>query len=233
MQDNGWDASADAWITEMGEGGDFARRHVLDGPMLDLIGAGGFARALDVGSGEGRLCRAMQRVGIATVGVEPTAKLRQAAQDRDPAGSYIDAMAEDLPFADGSFDLVVSCLTLIDIDGAEAAIAEFSRVMSPGGTLIIANLNSFATAGGWQKQPDGSRVFQIDDYMDVRAEWASWRQMRIRNWHRPMSLYMRLLLAQGLRLTYFDEPQPTGGDPAVADRYRRMPYFHIMVWQKP
>lgn len=33
---SGWDGSAQAWIKTMGADGDWGRRHVLDGPMLDF-----------------------------------------------------------------------------------------------------------------------------------------------------------------------------------------------------
>jgi hypothetical protein len=57
--------------------------------------------------------------------------------------------------------------------------------------------------------------------------------MRIQNWHRPLSTYLQLFLGHGLTLTHFDEPAPVGGDPATAERYRRVPYFLIMEWTKP
>lgn len=231
--DNGWGASASAWIADMGEVGDYGRRHVLDQPMLARIRGRGFKAALDVGCGEGRFCRMLKAEGLAVTGVEPTKELREAAQARDPDGRYVDAFAEALPFEDGAFDLVVSYMTLIDIDGVEEAINGMARVLRPGGSLLIANLNSFNTAGSWQKRDDGTRYFTLDNYLDERAEWVSWRGISIRNWHRPLSLYMRLLLATGLRLVHFDEPAPNGGDAEQAARYRRCPYFHIMEWRKP
>lgn len=230
--ENGWETSAAAWISDMGEAGDFSRRHILDAPMLARIREKGFTRALDVGAGEGRFCRMMRSEGLEVIGVEPTPSLHAMAQARDPSGTYVDAMAENLPFEDASFDLVVSYLTLIDIDGIEEAIGEMARVLRPGGSLLIANLNSFNTAGGWKTVPDGTRRFEIDNYLTERAEWVSWRGISIRNWHRPFHTYMRLLLDTGLRLVFFDEPAPSGGDPEVAARYRRSPYFHIMEWKK-
>jgi hypothetical protein len=61
---------------------------------------------------------------------------------------------------------------------------------------------------------------------------VSWRGIRIRNWHPPLGTYMSLLLGAGLELRHFAEPAPRGGDPAKADRYRRVPYFLIVKWQK-
>ncbi|MFH6785890.1 MULTISPECIES: class I SAM-dependent methyltransferase [Methylobacterium] len=229
----GWDESAAAWIADMGEAGDFGRACVLDAPMLARLRGRGFRRALDVGCGEGRFCRRMRDLGIAPTGIDPTDALLRRARERDPDGAYLPGRAESLPFADGAFDLVVSYLTLIDIPDIRAAIPEMARVLGPGGTLLIANLNSFATAGGWAQDGDGIRRFRIDDYLEERAEWAEWHGIRVRNWHRPLSLTMSLLLTQGLALRHFDEPVPHDGDPAKVARYRRVPWFHVMEWEKP
>lgn len=230
--DDGWESSALAWIATMGESGDFARRHVLDTPMMARIRGRGFHSALDVGCGEGRFCRMLRDEGLNAVGIEPTRTLREAAQARDPHGRYIDAIAENLPFEDESFDLVVSYLTLIDIEEIDDAICEMARVLRPGGSLLIANLNSFNTAGKWKRPAGTDAYFEIDNYFDERAVWLSWADIHIRNWHRPFSTYMQLLLATGLRLVHFDEPLPGGGDLEKARLYRRSPYFHLMEWQK-
>ena len=152
-----------------------------------------------------------------------------AARTRDPQGNYLQARAEALPFADASFDLAVSYLTLIDIDDYAAAIAEMARVLRPGGSLLIANLNSFSTAGDWTAEGKAAG-FLIDNYLDSRAEWESWNGILIRNWHRPFHLYMQALLSHGLRLAHFDEPAPTDGDAQTVARYRRAPWLHIMEW---
>lgn len=233
---DGWDDSAGAWIAEQGDRGDFGRRHVLDGPMLARIRGRDFGTALDVGCGEGRFCRMLRHEGIRAVGVDPTDGLLQRARALDPDGDYRTGTAEALDFADGGFDLVVSYLTLIDIPDLDAAVAEMARVLRPGGTLLVANLTSFNTAvvgERWDPDADGIPRFRIDHYLEERAEWAEWRGIRIVNHHRPLSRYMAVLLDQGLILRHFDEPPPTGGDPATADRYRRVPFFLVMEWQKP
>ncbi|MBR0827017.1 class I SAM-dependent methyltransferase [Bradyrhizobium manausense] len=233
--DGGWAASAQAWIVEQGEDGDYGRRAVLDAPMLARIEGRRFDRALDVGCGEGRFCRIMQRLGIRTTGIDPTQALLARARRLDPAGDYRLGRAETMA-EEGQFDLVVSYLSLIDIPDIGAAIANMAAALRPGGTLLIANLTSFNTAGmpeGWYRDGDGGSRFSIDHYMDERAVWVEWRGIRIYNWHRPLSTYMTLLLNQGLQLRLFMEPAPTAGDPEQIARHRRVPYFHIMEWQKP
>lgn len=235
---DGWEESAAAWIASQGERGDYGREFVLDEPMLARVRAQAFRSALDVGCGEGRFCRRLRAAGLATIGVDPTPALLEQARKRDPDGDYRFGRAEALDFPDASFDLVVSYLSLVDVPDLSAGIAEMVRVLQPGGTLLIANLNGFVSAsiaegGGWMNDQRGGEVFGIDHYLDEQPKWFEWRGIRICNWHRPLSTYVALLLSHGLQLTYFDEPAPAGGDPATAERFRRVPHFLIMEWRKP
>lgn len=236
MDDGGWKSSAKAWIADMGETGDFGRQHVLDAVMVERLRGLPKGTALDVGCGEGRFCRILRREGFEPVGLDPTTELLAAARARDPEGRYVDGRAERLEFPDASFDLVVSCLSLIDIEDVATAIAEMARVLRPGGTLLVANLTSFTSAcadQGWVRDLLGRKKhFPVDDYLETKGHWVSWRGISIRNWHRPLSAYMGWFLGQGLALTHFDEPAPTGGDPAKADGYRRVPFYVVMEWRK-
>jgi SAM-dependent methyltransferase len=231
---DGWERSAHAWITSMGETGDWGREHVLDPVMLERVALGQFGRALDVGCGEGRFCRMLKARRITVVGIDSTETLLARARKLDSGGDYQLARAEALPFPNASFDLVVSYLTLIDIADFRLALQEMVRVLLPGGSLLIANLNSFVTScpDGWVKDADGRYLhYGVDRYLEEFPEWVEWSGIRIVNWHRPLSAYMRELLAQGLTLTYFDEPHPRSGEGNRQQRYRRVPWFMVMEWQ--
>jgi SAM-dependent methyltransferase len=234
---DGWNDSAPAWLAEMGDEGDYARKFVLDAPMVERIRGRDFRTALDVGCGEGRFCRIMQAEGIRTIGIDPTEALIARARQLDPAGNYRIGRAGMLDVDSESFDLVVSYLTLIDIPDIATATAGMVAALRPGGALLIANLTSFNTAGmpdGWTRDSNGETRFCIDHYLEERAVWLSWRGIRIRNWHRPLSTYMTLLLQNGLQLRHFSEPAPPArGEPDKSDLYRRVPCFHIMEWHKP
>jgi len=235
--DDGWNDSAAAWIAATGDRGDWGRAHVMDPAMLARIEGRGFRDALDVGCGEGRFCRAMQRHGIATVGIDPTEALITEARRRDPTGRYQLGRAEALPFADASFDLTVSYLTLIDIPDYRAAIAEMARVLRPGGALLIANITSFVSpcnGSGWVRDADERPLhFRLDRYLDEFPQWLAWDGIRVQNWHRPLSAYMAALLGCALSLRFFDEPGPIGSEDAErAALYRRVPWFLVMEWEK-
>jgi SAM-dependent methyltransferase len=177
----------------------------------------------------------LKAVHIPVVGIDPTEELLAQARIRDPSGDYQLARAELLPFPGASFDLVVTCLTLIDIADFRAALKEMVRVLKPDGVLLIANLNSFISScpRGWIKDADGRYLYYpVDRYLEEFSEWVEWSGIRIENWHRPLASYIRELLALGLTLTFFDEPLPRSGDAVRQERYRRAPWFMVMEWTR-
>jgi SAM-dependent methyltransferase len=231
----GWEASAQAWIEVIGSEGDWGRRYVLDAPMLQRVRGRGFQRAVDIGCGEGRFCRMLKAEGIDSIGIDPTRALIEHARRRDPEGDYRIAGAEVLPLPEASCDLAVFYLSLIDIAELDAALAEAHRVLKPGGSLLIANLQGFNTAAvgqGWSREPDGSRRFCIDHYLEESVTWIAWQGIRIANHHRPMQRYLQALLALGFELRHFAEPAPVGVAGDKADRYRRAPNFLVMEWER-
>jgi SAM-dependent methyltransferase len=223
--------------TPWGERGDWGREHVLDPVMLGRVAKGHFRRALDIGCGEGRFCRMLRATGVAATGIDPTHQLVEVARLRDPSGDYRLGRAGRLDFEPASFDLVVSYLTLVDIDDFRTAIGEMARVLKPGGSLLLANLTGFTSAcaaQGWVRDEQGRRLhFPVDRYLDEFSFWFEWAGIRIENWHRPLGAYMAALLESGLRLTFFSEPEPVSGEVSRREAYRRAPWFVVMEWQRP
>ncbi|MES2055486.1 MAG: class I SAM-dependent methyltransferase [Pseudomonadota bacterium] len=232
---DGWKESAQDWIDAVGLQGDWGRRFVLDAPMIARIAGRGFGTAIDIGCGEGRFCRMMRDLGIVPIGVDPTVALIARARQLDPDGDYRVGRAEALDLPDATIDLAVSYLSLIDIPDLPAAIAETHRVLRPGGALLIANLQSFHTAGTpdrWLRLLGRSPLPRVDHYLDQRVSWEAWNGIRVQNWHRPLGTYMTLLLDAGFDLRHFAEPAPVGADAGRTALYRRAPYFLLMEWQK-
>jgi SAM-dependent methyltransferase len=237
---NGWESSAQAWIDSMGERGergDWGRQHVLDPVMMARVAQGKFGTALDVGCGEGRFCRMLKTACVRVTGIDPTAPFIELARQRDPTGDYRLGRAEQLEFADASFDLVVSYITLMDIPDFRGAICEMARVLRPGGSLLMANLTGFTSAcadRGWVKDAGGEHLhFPVDNYLHEFPFWFEWSGIRIKNWHRPLAAYMSAFLDAGLILSFFSEPEPVSGEAVHRERARRVPWFVVMEWQKP
>jgi SAM-dependent methyltransferase len=105
-------------------------------------------RVLDLGSGAGTdSLIAAQMVGSegTVTGVDMTpqmlAKARAAATERGAANvKFVEAEAERLPFADASFDVVISNGVIDLVPDKDAVFAELHRILAPGGRIQIADV---------------------------------------------------------------------------------------------
>lgn len=93
----------------------------------------------DVGSGTGMLSALFLEDGYRVFGIEPNREMRQAAEGLlggNPLFESVDGAAEDTTLADQSVDLIVVANALHWVE-QDAARAEFSRVVRPGGRVAI------------------------------------------------------------------------------------------------
>jgi ubiquinone/menaquinone biosynthesis C-methylase UbiE len=102
------------------------------------------AAILDVGCGTGRLLLSAEErfPGAVLEGVDAALGMVRHAQTMVPAGSRISvrqATAEELPFADGKFDLVFSTMTFHHWADQGRGIAEVARVLKPAGRWMLAD----------------------------------------------------------------------------------------------
>lgn len=102
-------------------------------------------RVLDVGCGTGYLLRRLAgRLESAEVleGVDPAAAMVQVARSRaghDRRLHFRVGVAEQLPFPDGAFDLVVSTTSFDHWEDQRAGLAECARVLAKGGHFVLAD----------------------------------------------------------------------------------------------
>jgi len=93
---------------------------------------------LDVGCGDGYWTARLARLcGARACGIEVDASAVAAARREHPEHAWRVGRAEDLPFPDGAFDLVVSLSVIQFIADAGRALREMRRVLRPGGRLIL------------------------------------------------------------------------------------------------
>jgi SAM-dependent methyltransferase len=105
---------------------------------LDLAGR----RVLEIGTGEGAESEQLIRRGARWSGVDLTPESVRRVRARLelhglPYDDLRQASAVDLPFADGSFDLVFSHGVLHHVPDIHAAQREIRRVLRPGGELVV------------------------------------------------------------------------------------------------
>ena len=100
-------------------------------------------RLLDVGSGAGQIAIPAARAGIQATGLDiapnwiEQARARAAAEGLD--AHFDEGDAEDLPYPDASFDVVVSLVGAMFAPRPDRVAAELVRVCRPGGRIIMVN----------------------------------------------------------------------------------------------
>lgn len=131
---------------ELWAAGDYdliARRLFWDVGALavERAGTGPGDRALDVACGSGNAAIRAAAAGADVVGVDLTPEMFGAARRNAAAAGvavdWVEGDAEALPFADESFDVVLSVFGCMFAPRHEVAARELGRVLAPGGRLVV------------------------------------------------------------------------------------------------
>jgi ubiquinone/menaquinone biosynthesis C-methylase UbiE len=111
-----------------------------------LVSACGIAAGqdvLDVGAGSGNAAIRAAQAGARVIASDLTPEMfdagRREAAAAGVALDWVEADAQSLPFADGRFDAVVSCIGAMFAPDHRATAAELVRVCRPGGTVAMIN----------------------------------------------------------------------------------------------
>jgi SAM-dependent methyltransferase len=156
----------------------------------ELLAARPPGTALDAACGTGRHARRLVALGHTVSGIDLTPEMLERARASVPQASFEVADLRELPFADAGFQTVVCGLALSHLPSLEQSVGELSRVLSPGGQLIISVLHPFQALLGWNAPfsgSDGNRGF-VREHPHLHSD------------------YLAAFEASGLRLMRCSEP---------------------------
>jgi ubiquinone/menaquinone biosynthesis C-methylase UbiE len=122
------------------------------GPTLvEAAGIGPGQRVLDVACGAGNVAIPAAAAGADVTGLDITPELlERGAAEAAAAGvevAWVEGDAQAMPFADASFDVVVSAVGVMFAPDHDAAAAELLRVCRPGGTIALISWTPDGTIG--------------------------------------------------------------------------------------
>lgn len=143
------------------------------------------SRVLDVATGTGNLALPLARAGCVVTGVDIAPNLLEQARERAAEEKlsiqFDEGDAEALPYADASFDAVVTMFGAMFAPRPEIVAAELARVLRPGGRLAMANWTPGGFTGRMFKagakhvppNPEIAPPVQWGDVATVRARLAA------------------------------------------------------------
>lgn len=128
-------------------------------PFVPLTG-----RGLEIGVGSGRFAAPL---GV-RVGIDPSPAMLALARARGIEA--VQGVAEALPFADESFDHALVVTTLCFVDSPATMLAQASRVLRPGGALVIGFIDRDSELGREYEMRRADNVFYRDAHFHSAAE---------------------------------------------------------------
>ena len=110
--------------------------------LVRFAGVQRASKVLDVASGTGVVALTAARAGASVTGIDLTPELVAHAKENaalsETEVKWLEGDAEDLPFGDGAFDIVVSQFGHMFAPRPEVVVREMLRVLRPGGTIAFA-----------------------------------------------------------------------------------------------
>jgi SAM-dependent methyltransferase len=233
-----WERNARWWQDSFTDGADPEyEEQILPLAARCLAGA---ARVIDVGTGEGQVARLAARLGADLVaGVDPTRAQLRVAAERGGGPIYVRGAAQNLPFADATFDAAVACLVFEHLPDHRPPIAEIARVLTPDGTFVFLLNHPLLQApnSGWVIDHIlNEQYWRIGPYLPVDVTMEELAPGVVLPFvHRPLSQYVNEMAANGLLIERMEEPAPPEGFLAKADEYRAaatIPRLLVLVARK-
>ncbi|MDX1803967.1 MAG: methyltransferase domain-containing protein, partial [Alcanivorax sp.] len=204
-----WHDNAASWRRLMQQRSIASRRHT-DPAIIDMAIRSGAGRVLDIGCGEGWLCRALSEHGMAVTGTDAVAELLEQARRCHPAGTYLELDYEAL--INGAlpqhFDLVICNFSLFGEHSVERLLEHLSeRLHDNAGTLLIQTLHPLMSCQ--QQYRDGWREGSWPGCDDLCGTAPPW-------YFRTLGSWLRLLAQYGFQTTLHEPCDPHTGLPLSA-----------------
>jgi SAM-dependent methyltransferase len=139
--------------------------------LVDALRIAPGATVLDLAAGTGKLTRLLTPTGADVIAVEPVDGMRHALRAVLPETPVVGGSAEAIPIAGGALDALTVAQAFHWFD-ADAAFAEFARVLRPGGRVGII-WNARDRSVDWV-----DRLWSIMDRVEKRAPWRDHEHWR-------------------------------------------------------
>lgn len=166
--------------------------------------------ALDAACGTGRFAEFLARRGYRVIGVDSSPDMLARARQRVPAAEFRVAELDRLPLPDDSVDVIVCALALDHVRRLDPVLAEFARVLRPGGDLVISDIHHELVTRG----------------SAMTARGPAGEPRIAPSYRHQLGDYLRPALRHGLQVRRCEEPRAVRADGPPAE-----PATEIGDWQ--
>jgi ubiquinone/menaquinone biosynthesis C-methylase UbiE len=157
-----WDLRSHSYVKGMTASKD-EEREVWKRCLAPFIADCSIQKALDVGAGTGFLSYILQEMGIDVIGMDLSlgmlSRARETSCQRQQQLDFCQGDAELVPFRSSSFDIVVSRHLLWTLPNPGRALAEWKRILKPGGRMLAIDGNWFDPSAGKKLARKFSDIF--------------------------------------------------------------------------
>ena len=191
-----------------------AERNASD--VAELLGPGD-GLCLDLGCGSGSYFDVLAATGRTVVGLDRSADQLRIARGR--SRRVVQGDAARLPFADGTFATVVTLWISTDVDDFTSALAEATRVLTPGGRLVFYGAHpcfngphiEWLEDGGVRAHP----TYRLAGWHKEAPWWGAFVRKRVGMRHHPLAELLNAFIRAGLVIEHVAEP----GDRPVPNNF--------------
>lgn len=112
-----------------------------NGQLVPLFGEVKGLKILDAGSGTGRLAVELARLGAEVAALDLSEEMLKILRKKNSKIKTVIGDVENMPFAEGTFDMVVSAFVIVHLKDATEFFDEVYRVLKDGGKFLVTNIN--------------------------------------------------------------------------------------------
>ena len=178
-----WVANADAWRDAVRENQIESRQVATNAAVVDAVLTADPDRVLDVGCGEGWLCRALAKHGVDAVGVDASKPLIDAARECGGGAFHVRSyteIADDPARLRPTYDVIVCNFALLE-EHLQPLLGALHSLCAPTGRLVVQTVHPWAACGD-QPYANGWRTEDFRGFGEAFDEPMPWYFRTLASW---------------------------------------------------
>lgn len=228
---NVWDDNADQWAGTWPEGGDVHHKQIIIPNLIEMLSPAKEEIILDVGCGEGNVCRILAKKGCKMTGVDYSKNMLKYAllkeKKKNLGITYYNYDATEIAsrLNDMRFDKIFSNMAIMDMDSYEKIFSNIFTLLKPGGVFVFSithpcfgwpTTNTVKLPKDSQRNEDKILIFR--EYTSGATVIDFTPKFRLLYFTRSISEYLNSLKKIGF---IFEEMREPKVNKELADKYPR------------